>query len=415
MFDVTTSAERPVEGNVWSFRLPAGEMQLTLRAADMAPEALFGMAQRENPKRAFLFVSRLLGRHIPVAPAAHRDALRRLAAKAMLAIREETSSGGVLVTGFAETAVGLGAGIHDELRRMGVEGPLAYLPSTRHPEAGSVWFSFSEDHSHAAAHQVLHPVTPEARRAALEARTLVMVDDETTTGRTFANKVRGFREEGGRRFDRIVLVTLTDWSEGRAQALVAEAAGLSPDDVAIVSLASGSWTWIQDPDVTLSPVPMDEPALAVDGLPAGIGAWRAGICEESAIDMARVLDQVPVARPEAAETLLIGTGENVWFPFRFAEAMADLGEPCRFLATTRSPVSLGDTIRKKIVFSDHYGIGLPMYLHNVDPAEWRRILLFIEREDAGGICHRLSAALGAFTAVTPSGACLSFSNGVLQP
>ena len=32
---------------------------------------LLGFAQRINPKRAFLFVSKVLGRHIPVAPQYH--------------------------------------------------------------------------------------------------------------------------------------------------------------------------------------------------------------------------------------------------------------------------------------------------------------------------------------------------------
>jgi hypothetical protein len=394
--------------------LPAGEMTLTLRAADLPPEALFGMAQRENPKRAFLFVSRLLGRHIPVAPAVHRDALRRLAAKAAEAIGATAASGGVLVTGFAETAVGLGAGLHDELRTMAMEGPLAYLPSTRHPEAGSVWFSFSEDHSHASQHHVLRPTDPAVLKAALGARVLVMVDDEATTGRTFANKVRAFRESAGRRFKRIVLVTLTDWSEGCAAHRVAEAADLGPEDVVSVSLASGSWTWTPHPGVPVGIAPNSAPSLPVSGIPAGLGAWRAGLSGASFFNTVDILARTPLVRPEARESLVIGTGEHVWEAFRMAEEIAALGEPCRFLATTRSPVSLGQTIIRKIAFSDHYGLGVPMYLHNVDPAEWRRIILLVEREDALGICPRLSAALGAFTAVTPSGACLTFSHGDLQ-
>ena len=37
-------------------------------------EDLLGFAQRINPKRAFLFVSKVLGRHIPVAPSIMRGA-----------------------------------------------------------------------------------------------------------------------------------------------------------------------------------------------------------------------------------------------------------------------------------------------------------------------------------------------------
>lgn len=37
-------------------------------------EDLLDFAQRINPKRAFLFVSKVLGRHIPVAPSTMRNA-----------------------------------------------------------------------------------------------------------------------------------------------------------------------------------------------------------------------------------------------------------------------------------------------------------------------------------------------------
>ena len=40
---------------------------------------LLGFAERINPKRAFLFVSKVLGRHIPVSPQVMRHAFTDLA------------------------------------------------------------------------------------------------------------------------------------------------------------------------------------------------------------------------------------------------------------------------------------------------------------------------------------------------
>ncbi|MFX8055526.1 phosphoribosyltransferase domain-containing protein, partial [Acinetobacter baumannii] len=40
---------------------------------------LLGFAERVNPKRAFLFVSKVLGRHIPVSPDVMRHAFTDLA------------------------------------------------------------------------------------------------------------------------------------------------------------------------------------------------------------------------------------------------------------------------------------------------------------------------------------------------
>lgn len=61
--------------------LEQGTLNLTIESGTHAPDELFGFAQRRNPKRAFLFVSKVLGRHIPVSPAVMRNATDTLAAQ----------------------------------------------------------------------------------------------------------------------------------------------------------------------------------------------------------------------------------------------------------------------------------------------------------------------------------------------
>ncbi|MDW2612034.1 phosphoribosyltransferase domain-containing protein, partial [Escherichia coli] len=70
---------------------------------------LFDIAERRNPKRAFLFVSKVLGRHIPVSPQVMRNVYTQLAEQFL-----GTLDGPVVFIGMAETAVGLGAGVFDE-------------------------------------------------------------------------------------------------------------------------------------------------------------------------------------------------------------------------------------------------------------------------------------------------------------
>ena len=70
-----------------------------------------GFADTVNPKRAFLFVSKVLGRHIPVSPSIMRHAFTDLAELVPDDLPEP-----VLVIGMAETAVGLGAGVHQVLQ-----------------------------------------------------------------------------------------------------------------------------------------------------------------------------------------------------------------------------------------------------------------------------------------------------------
>ena len=76
--------------------------------------------------------------------------------------------------------------------------------------------------------------------------------------------------------------------------------------------------------------------------------------------------------------LVVGAGEHVWQPMLAAEALSLRGHDTRFITTTRSPILQGDTIRHKFSFPDHYGQGFWMYMHNVVPSEWNRILLFTE-------------------------------------
>ena len=87
--------------------------RLDLKFTQTGGNRLFELAERQNPKRAFLFVSTVLGRHIPVCPKKHRSALWMLSNLVM----PHVSAGPALIMGYAETAVGLGAGIFDCLRQ----------------------------------------------------------------------------------------------------------------------------------------------------------------------------------------------------------------------------------------------------------------------------------------------------------
>ena len=91
---------------VYRCTLSCGTIQVTGRQKNFLLDDLFDIAERRNPKRAFLFVSKVLGRHIPVSPSVMRQVYRQLAEQI-----PEGMAGPVLVIGMAETAVGLGAGV----------------------------------------------------------------------------------------------------------------------------------------------------------------------------------------------------------------------------------------------------------------------------------------------------------------
>ena len=200
----------------YTFPLSRGTMVLDIASGTFALGDLIRMAERQNPKRGFLFVSTVLGRHIPVSAGSHRVILEQLAEGVSGKI--DTASD-VLVMGYAETATGLGAGVHDALRKRMTSGRIGYLPTTRHPGDREVWCSFSEDHSHVTGHSILQPEQDDLKGLAAQAQTLVLVDDEATTGKTFSNLISALASVG-RTFEHICLVTLTDWSAGDVRCLL---------------------------------------------------------------------------------------------------------------------------------------------------------------------------------------------------
>lgn len=57
-----------LEDMIYRRTLSSGTIQVTRDQGEVSLDDLFDIAERRNPKRAFLFVSKVLGRHIPVPP-----------------------------------------------------------------------------------------------------------------------------------------------------------------------------------------------------------------------------------------------------------------------------------------------------------------------------------------------------------
>jgi adenine/guanine phosphoribosyltransferase-like PRPP-binding protein len=224
---------------------------------------LVGMAIRDNPKRAYLLVSTVLGKHLPTDPRVVLGAGRLLgarvadllsgtdsgmaghgatllpaalagvpgaAAELLARCEQHTSTVQVatVVLGFAETATGLGHTVADALSA-------SYLHSTRRQVAGlEPTATFSEEHSHARHHLLL----PEDPSIVQGNQPMVLVDDEMSTGRTVRNTIRALHAIAPGR-SRYVVASLVDLRSDidRAQ-LLALAAEL---DVQIdaVALARG--------------------------------------------------------------------------------------------------------------------------------------------------------------------------------
>ncbi|HEX3257394.1 MAG TPA: phosphoribosyltransferase family protein, partial [Pseudonocardia sp.] len=386
------------------------------RGAGPDPRVLLGMALRNNPRRAQLLVSRVLGKHVPTDPRVVHGAgllLGALVADALAGCRPRTlpvdllhdavrgapGAAGALhvearaavapepvdavVLGFAETATALGHCVAEAL------GGADYLHSTRRPVAGvATAGSFVEEHSHHTGHLLL----PSDPALLAGPRPLVLVDDELSTGRTAVNTIAALHRTAPRAH--YVLATLVDLRDDalaglpdgvrvdvvaltrarlslppdlaeRAAALRAELAGATAD---AGPGRDGAAPAVTCRDAIGAPAAgADAPArvlLSDLGWPAGLPAGaRHGFTAAHHRLLAVALPELGAALARAAgvrpgeRTLVLGTEELMAVPLRLAAALADAGHDVRFSTTTRSPAVVADepdyALTSGIVFPSH--------------------------------------------------------------
>jgi hypothetical protein len=362
---------------ILSAELQRGTISVEVERSLMPASELFGFAERINPKRSFLFVSKVLGRHIPVRPSTMRKTFQVLSSQI-----PTTLPGPILFIGMAETAVGLGAGVHQQYVEDAGRGDAVYICTTRYPLGTPLICEFHEEHSHATRHLIHEPIDLRLRNLVASARSLVLVDDEASTGKTFANLFASLPEAIRANIEDIVLVTLTDWSGGAAAAKMT-------GRVTEVSILSGSYSW----------TPRDDISDAAPQVPGLTHPTRDAVYPQIDRDWARlgVAEHRHHLHAEAADggvTLVLGTGEHVWQPFLLAERLEKEGAEVFYSSVTRSPISEGHVIGSRFSFSDNYGGTVPNYLYNVDPTKYEKIILCSETA-AEHVCDGLMAALGS--------------------
>lgn len=382
--------------------IDAGLLDLELHRGAARLDELLGFASRQNPKRGYLFVSKVLGKHVPVRPRRMRALYAELAAACTgawcgsgeyqgrrrapdvdRAGADEGADGGryprcaaaargpTLVVGMAETATGLGAGVADELARRCDGGPVIFMHTTRHRLPTAPWLRLDEAHSH-AVDQLLYPPADSFAHLLPQVRRLLLVDDEMSTGRTLGLLGRRLLSHLPAVTD-LLFVSIVDWlSPGDRRRLEA-----LPAFVRFVSVLQGRFAFRPRPEFAPR-----LPATVDRGLssgPAREDLGRRGLAmpypNAHAGDLAAAVGPLP--EPAACPPLsVIGIGEHLFEPFLRAEALERAGYDVLFQSTTRSPILIGGAIRRKLELPVDDG-RVHHYCYNLDPA--RRPL----------VCHEL--------------------------
>ncbi|WP_246016780.1 phosphoribosyltransferase family protein [Cohnella phaseoli] len=409
------------------------EVEVTVSANPYGLELdqLFGMAARINKKRGFLFVSKVLGKHIPVIPALslgagamlgclyEEEVLKRPSALAaerlrgMFAGRREAEEGyrklmadkiridePTLFIGFAETATALGHSMFDAFT-----GSVSFVHTTREEIEGLVPpIRFEEEHSHAVAHRCYVRDSSVFRNAAR----VVLVDDEMTTGKTSLNIIRELHEAYGHRD--FAVASLLDWRSDADRDRYAELERELDIRIRCLALIEGSIKVNGNPLEEAArgqgaPEPQEDFHLLRHDLSemfehAGQSSEEAGrspqlhsyllhtgrfgisVADGEALDRAVVeAAGLLAAHRTGSRALCLGTGEFMYVPMRIAERM---GDGVYAQSTTRSPIHPlrrdGYAVTSAYRYDSPDGEEVANFIYNVEPGQYDEAFVFVERQ-----------------------------------
>lgn len=401
------------------------ELQVTLTSNpfEIPLDSLFAMAARINKKRSFLFVSKVLGKHIPVNPYSSllsgaslalllQQALKgtmpqQLVPQAIQGIIDPSQAEAaykeimsyrlslpqsVAFIGFAETATAIGHAVYETFGQGG-----SYIHTTREVIEGSASIiNFSEEHSHAVAHYC-YAKDPQMLT---NPEIVVLVDDEITTGKTSLNIIRDMQGKFPKKT--YYILALLDWRtpEDQQQFLKLELElGIS---IHVISLLKGEVKVTGSsesltPQVPVLPIPNQMGPIHftyIDHLfahapymsqhPYLKHSGRFGLTPEeseqsghSISQAAKLLKLTRIGK----KTLCVGTGEFMYIPMRIA---AEMGEGVSYQSTTRSPIHTIDAedyaVKVGYPYSSPEDPDVTHFLYNVPVGMYDDLYLFMERE-----------------------------------
>jgi hypothetical protein len=366
-----------------SVALPTGTLELTLAEGAEEADELLGFAARANAKRGFLFLSKVLGKHWPVKPSAMIEIHDRLAATVT------ATEGPVVFIAMAETAIGLGHGVFEAWLRAHPGQAALFVHTTRYRVGTGPLIEFEEAHSH-APRQFLHmPEDPAQRALLMQARSLVLVDDEASTGNTFLNLSDACRRLNPG-IERVHLATITNFMGHEATAGLSTRFGLP---VTMGALVCGEYRFTPGDYVApATPAQRFDPD-ADRGASARFGRLGLGSRLAAPTQLAERLAQ---EFAPGATALVLGTGEFMHAATLLGKELERRGVDVRVQSTTRSPILLWGAVYHALSFPDNYGEGVANFIYNVAPGQYDQVLVCHEtapnaalRELAGRLDARL--------------------------
>jgi orotate phosphoribosyltransferase len=370
---------------------------------DLNLDDLVSIGYRDNnSKRNFLFISKILGKHIEVKPDICK-VTGFLLVSTILGITKETSmlinyikdknkdknvneamkltyrtNEKIVVLGFAETATGLGMGVASAIENS------YYITTTREDIKGiKSFFNFEEEHSHSTTHKCF----PEDIYKLKEADRIILVDDEITTGKSMLNIIKELkRTTGVRKYE---ILTILDWRSLESRNLYKDFIRKNKVEIEVRALISGD---IEVEDNNLyydekEEILYEKMKVNYLNILSRKGQYfkftgRFGVnfddIKKTEKECIKVANKIHEIIGDNKKVLVLGHGENIYIPSRIASYLKG---DVYFKSTTRSPIYCIDDIdypiNEKSVF---YHDGVKYYFYNKSRIEevYDKVILITE-------------------------------------
>ena len=361
-------------------QLPTGTLEIAVEDCLFDIDALIGFAARSNAKRGFLFLSKVLGKHWPVSPGDMQEVHTALAESIPLDL-----PGPVVFIAMAETAIGLGQGVFEAYLRDWPGGQSMFIHTSRYHVPGTSLIEFEEAHSH-APHQFLHmPNDPQLRELLYTAKSLVLLDDEVTTGNTFLNLTNAFRTLNPS-IRHVHLTTITSFIGKEATTSLSSRFGLP---VTMGCVLSGWHTFAADHFSSAAPShffgrDVEHGASAMFGR---VGAVKTLSVPADLVES--LLEQIG----SGENVLVLGTGEFMHPAFVLGRALEIRGVNVMIQSTTRSPILTWGAVSHSRIFPDNYSEGVINYLYNVHSGQYDHVFICHETPPDSAL-QQLAGSLG---------------------
>jgi len=389
--------------------------------------SVFDNAIRDNAKRRFLFVSKVLGKHIPILPTTLQIIGRLLASawyediealtmtdtielssylplltsyvlekhtkindevilkeimiklsKSGLLEKQYTLKEKTLFIGFAETATGIAQSVFSCFSNAG------YIHTTREQINGMLpEFVFTEEHSHATEHMLYI----NDKNFLKDYERIVLVDDELTTGNTARNLISNLP---GNKFG---ILTILDWRNKTQQESLNN---FDSKAVIVSSLIKGTLdTVVEYATETIDKqIEFCSPSNAyyqelyvnshVKGENLVVSNGCFGITSDDQLKINLIMKKIGallLKQRKPGNLLCLGTEEFIYIPCALSSM---LGDGVYFHSTTRSPIISYDNadycIKNKFSFISPYDEKRTNYVYNIPKGFYKQVFVFLEKE-----------------------------------